>query len=92
MATVFDVAKYILESKGSMTAMKLQKLAYYSQAWTLVWDEELLFDEPIQAWANGAVIPILYEAHRGMFKVHAATIIDGDSSRLTNSQKGKVMI
>jgi uncharacterized phage-associated protein len=24
--------------------MKLQKLAYYSQAWHLVWEEETLFD------------------------------------------------
>lgn len=30
--TVFDVAKYILEKKGEMTAMKLQKLIYYSKA------------------------------------------------------------
>ena len=37
---VFDVAAYILEKIGSMTTMKLQKLVYYSQAWSLVWDGE----------------------------------------------------
>jgi hypothetical protein len=54
-ATVFDVAAYILEKKGEMSAWRLQKLVYYSQAWSLVWDERPLFDEPIQAWANGPV-------------------------------------
>ena len=28
-----DVAAYILDQKGPMTAMKLQKLVYYGQAW-----------------------------------------------------------
>ncbi len=30
MANVFDTAKYILEQKGDMSTMKLQKLCYYS--------------------------------------------------------------
>ncbi len=29
MATVFDVAKYILDKYGAMSAMKLQKLIFY---------------------------------------------------------------
>ena len=32
MAHAIDVAKYILTKTGEMTAMKLQKLVYYSQA------------------------------------------------------------
>ncbi|MCC7491615.1 MAG: DUF4065 domain-containing protein [Fimbriimonadaceae bacterium] len=50
--------------------MKLQKLVYYAQAWSLVWDERPLFEEPIQAWANGPVVPVLFEAHRGQFEVN----------------------
>lgn len=65
MASVLDVAAYILERRGSMTAMKLQKLVYYSKAWHLVWDEESLFNEPIQAWANGPVVYDLYLEHKG---------------------------
>ena len=56
MMTVLDVAAYILERQGSMTTMKLQKLVYYCQAWSLVWDERPLFDESIEAWANGPVL------------------------------------
>lgn len=89
MATVFDVAAYILEQRGPMTAMKLQKLVYYSQAWSLVWDEEPLFDEPIEAWANGPVVPRLYDEHRGMFKVSPGTI-SGRARRLTSNQRDTV--
>ena len=34
MASVFDAAAYILEKKGEMTTLKLQKLVYYAQAWS----------------------------------------------------------
>jgi uncharacterized phage-associated protein len=74
MSTVFDVANYILNKQGPMTAMKLQKLVYYAQAWSLVWDERPLFTERIEAWANGPVVPALFEAHRGSFQVNANTI------------------
>lgn len=69
MASAHDVAAYILNRRGKMTAMKLQKLVYYSQAWSLVWDECPLFPERIEAWANGPVVRELYEAHRGSFEV-----------------------
>ncbi|MGH3565500.1 MAG: Panacea domain-containing protein [Pseudonocardia sp.] len=88
MARVVDVATYILEKRGPMTAMKLQKLVYYSQAWHLVWDEEPLFDEPIEAWANGPVVCSLYRQHRGRFTLNGPTeITDGDSSRLTDTER-----
>ena len=69
MASVFDVAEYILRKKGPMTAWKLQKLVYYSQVWSLVWDDRPLFRARIEAWTNGPVAPALYQEHRGMFKV-----------------------
>ena len=71
---VFDVAAYILEKIGSMTTMKLQKLVYYSQAWSLVWDEKRLFEETIEAWANGPVVKDLFDYHRGMYEISAMPI------------------
>ena len=38
-SNVLDAAQYILDSRGVTTTWKLQKLVYYSQAWSLVWDE-----------------------------------------------------
>ena len=69
MASAHDVAAYILARQGRMTAMKLQKLVYYSQAWAVVWDERPLFPERIEAWANGPVVRDLYDVHRGHFEV-----------------------
>jgi uncharacterized phage-associated protein len=84
MPNVNDVASYISKQTGEITAMKLQKLVYYSQAWSLVWDENPLFDEEIQAWANGPVVPSLYAAHKGQFKITEWN--QGDSSNLTAEQ------
>jgi uncharacterized phage-associated protein len=67
MATVHDVAAYILHKQGAVSAMKLQKLVYYAQAWALVWDEKPLFRARIEAWASGPVCPTLYRHHRGEF-------------------------
>ncbi|MGK7944953.1 MAG: Panacea domain-containing protein [Microcystaceae cyanobacterium] len=85
MATSHDVATYILNQKSPITAIKLQKLVYYAQAWSLVWDEKPLFQERIEAWANGPVIPELYECHRGQFEVESLSV--GDPDNLTNTQK-----
>ena len=73
MANVFDVASYILNQEGfkKITAMKLQKLCYYSQVWSLVWDEKPLFKERIEAWGNGPVCPALYHWHSGGFIISA---------------------
>lgn len=84
MADVFDVAQYILEKQSTITAMKLQKLVYYSQAWSLVWDEKPLFNEEIQAWANGPVSPALYSEHKGMYNVDS--ISKGKSGNLTKEE------
>lgn len=67
--TVHDVAAYILKKQGELSAMKLQKLVYYAQAWSLVWDDKPLFKAKIEAWANGPVVRVLYDKHRGQFSV-----------------------
>ena len=69
MANVLDVAAYILKRKGSMTTWKLQRLVYYGQAWSLVRDDDALFPEEIEAWANGPVVRALYNAHRGKHRI-----------------------
>ena len=74
MANVFNTAKYILEKTGSISTMKLQKLCYYSQAWSLVWDDAELFPEEFQAWANGPVCKELFDFHKGMFSISVQTI------------------
>lgn len=81
---VFDIAAYILERMGAMTTMKLQKLVYYSQAWSLVWDEKPLFEEKIEAWANGPVIRNLFDYHRGMYEISSMPL---GNPRLLNQEQ-----
>lgn len=83
--SVFDVARYILDKKGPISAWKLQKLCYYAQAWTLAWDEKPLFDEEFEAWANGPVCPQLFYAHKGAYIVRPE-MIHGDPSKLSSEQ------
>lgn len=87
MTTACDVAAYILTKSRPMTAWKLQKLVYYSQAWSLVRDERPLFSDRIEAWANGPVCPTLYDRHRGRFMVAE---IDGDPNGLDTTAKEAV--
>jgi uncharacterized phage-associated protein len=84
MPTAHDVAAYILRRNGEMTAMKLQSLVYYAQAWSLVWEEAPLFEDPVEAWMQGAVVPSLYRCHRGLFKISAWP--QGDPDTLTPAQ------
>ena len=64
-----DVAAFLLEQLGGMSAMKLQKLVYYAQAWSLALHKRPLFQQEIQAWSYGPVIPELYATHRRQFVV-----------------------
>ncbi|PBB39204.1 type II toxin-antitoxin system antitoxin SocA domain-containing protein [Mesorhizobium sp. WSM3868] len=85
MADVLDVAQEIIELRGEMTAMKLQKLVYYAQAWHLVWAEHPLFSNRIEAWRDGPVCPDLWRMHANSFLV--SDIQGGNSNRLTSREK-----
>lgn len=87
-AEVFDVAKYMLNNLGPMTTMKLQKLVYYAQAWSLAWDGMPLFNGEFQAWANGPVCPELFDSHQGRYEL-PENYYDkkGDTGIFTQDQK-----
>ena len=89
MVSIFDVVKYILNKKNNITAMKLQKLVYYCQAWSIVWDGKPLYKEKIEAWVNGPVVRELYEKHKGMYEIKEDNFIAdiGDISILNEDQK-----
>jgi len=84
LVSSLDVAEYILSKTGPISTMKLQKLAYYCQAWSLVWDEEPIFHENIEAWANGPVIRELFNYHRGIFDIEK--VLTGNPALLTKTQ------
>ncbi len=65
MTTVHDVVDYITlkldEAKSGLNTLKLQKLAYYTQAWRLALKNERLFHGGFQAWIHGPVNRELYD-------------------------------
>lgn len=70
--------------------MKLQKLLYYSQAWSLVWDEKPIFDNIIQAWANGPVVPSVYNYHRGQYMVSENDFPTGKLASLGATERATI--
>ena len=88
--SVVDVATYILERTDTITTMKLQKLAFYSQAQHLAQYGVQLFPEDFQAWRGGPVVPELYALHRGKFLIRPGELGDGDSSTLTDDERSVI--
>jgi len=64
MATAMEVADYIIR-KFPVDNLTLQKLLYYSQATHLVMrDRKPLFDDEIEAWDIGPVVPSVYNKYK----------------------------
>lgn len=79
MPSARDVATYLL-SRGARTPLRLQKLLYYSQAWSLVWDGHPLFGETIRAWDMGPVVgEVWFDQRNGALR--------GDPDVLTQSDR-----
>lgn len=48
------------EQNIEISNLKLQKLLYYAQAWSLVLREAPLFREDFEAWVHGPVVPEVF--------------------------------
>jgi uncharacterized phage-associated protein len=63
-----DIAAWFLRridrgAGDSMTHLKLQKLVYYAQSWSLALLDRPLFDEDVQAWRHGPVARSVYDRY-----------------------------
>lgn len=88
MATIFDVAEYILgKFPYGISTMKLQKLAFFAQGWTLAFLDRPLFDEEFEAWTRGPVSRPLYDEHQGKYSVHEGSFPQGVPHRLTPEER-----
>lgn len=68
-----DPMKHFVQ-KQNIDHLKLQKVLYFAQAISLAVYDEPLFDEEIEAWPLGPVIPSVYQA----FKQNGASWISKD--------------
>ena len=58
---IADTLIHLSRERGKeLTNLKLQKLLYYAQAWHLVFESRPLFDERIEAWVHGPVVPSVF--------------------------------
>lgn len=71
MYNASDIANYFIwrantdeEFGDNISNLKLQKLIYYAQGFSLAWHQRPLFNEPIEAWAHGPVVHPLYQQYR----------------------------
>ncbi|MCH8046564.1 MAG: DUF4065 domain-containing protein [Planctomycetes bacterium] len=64
-----SVARYFIVLAASesepdfLTHMRLQKLLYYAQGWSLALRDRPMFPERIEAWAHGPVVRDLYKEY-----------------------------
>lgn len=47
-----------------LTHLHVQKLLYYAQGWSLAWNRQPLFDEPIEAWKHGPVVRCVWKEYK----------------------------
>lgn len=75
MTDVGELARYLLflfkeqmenvaEEEFDVTPMKLQKLLYYCQGYSLALTGRPMFDEEIEAWQYGPVVPSVYRKYK----------------------------
>lgn len=63
-----DISKWFVnrvdrDAGDDITPLKLQKLLYYAQAWWLANNNELLFNEKMQAWTHGPMVPSIWKEY-----------------------------
>ena len=68
--TIIDLSRK--RGISDLTNLKLQKLLYYSQAWQLALRDTPLFNEDIESWIHGPVVPRVF----GAFKEYRWSVID----------------
>lgn len=94
-----DIAKYFLlrasEDGELISPLKMQKLVYFAYVLYLVSKEgkERLFNEKIEAWANGPVIPSLYGELKkyGSSPIDIREFVDISGEDFTKKYNGKVI-
>ena len=80
-----DVANFFIDlynsvPEGQVTNLSLNKLLYFAQGHSLAENGKPLFDEPIEAWQYGPVVPSVYHT----FKKHRRSRIPSTYGNYTS--------
>jgi len=58
------LSKIDYDAGDTISPLKLQKLLYYAQAWSLAIFDRVLFEEDFEAWTHGPAIPSIYREYK----------------------------
>ncbi len=73
----YSISKFIVQNADApISNLKLQKLLYYAQGWYLGFYGKPLFNERIEAWRHGPVVPRMFHYFRE-FKWKPVTVDSG---------------
>lgn len=86
------VADYFLskidpEAGTSITNLKLQKLVYYAQSWSLAYHNKTMFNSRLEAWVHGPVIAELYQQYKDCGYCCIQPVDDFDETLLVEQEK-----
>ncbi|NLA91806.1 MAG: SocA family protein [Synergistaceae bacterium] len=90
--------KNIAEEEFDVTPMKLQKLLYYCQGYSLALTGKPMFNEEIEAWSYGPVVPSVYQEYKACGRCcipfesvgdeHDVDSVDASIAQLVVREKG----
>lgn len=84
-----EVARWILsfsqEHGDALTNLKLQKILYYAQAWHLALYDKPLFEDAIEAWIYGPVVPRVYRQFK-KFR-NQPIVYEGEQPRISEERR-----
>ena len=90
---VIDVSRHVInysnEKYYGVSNLKLQKLLYFIQAYFLLTKKEVCFNEKIEAWDLGPVVPVAYREFKqfGSSNIPSITyVIEKDYDNIWNSK------
>lgn len=69
MKRALEVAQYFLhrvdrDEGDTISGLRLQKLVYYTQVWSMVLRNEPFFSESIEAWVHGPVVREVWQVYK----------------------------
>lgn len=92
MASVYDVADFFIDfakndENDTITNLRLNKLLFFAQAWHLVKYDTPLFNDNIEAWDLGPVVPVIYQKYKDYNKNNIDSVSSGYSTSNFTSEE-----
>lgn len=87
-----SIARYFLakqdpDADDMITHLKLQKLCYYAQGVGIATRGEAMFDEQLEAWLHGPVVPSLYREYREHGNLPIPPVVDLDEEEYDDEDR-----